>query len=381
VEDNFGDRMKMLEGTEAARRFIPLLPVCARLDGKAFHTWTADLERPYDARLSQIMEEVTAFLVKETCALVGYTQSDEISLVFYSDNYDAKIFFDGRIHKMTSVLAAMTAAKFNELAASLPRPEGKPRRLAFFDCRVWQAPTLEEAANVLVWREMDATRNSVSCAAQSVYERKNLMGVKTSDLHEMLHDKGINWNDYPDFFKRGSYYARRRAEKEMTPEELARIPGKFRPAPGHKVERTEVVRLPMPPITKVATRVGVLFKGEDPVLRSDEGPPQKVVINVDEWNREYTRLMIINRVNLEDVEFVDDSGKRLEVTEKALDDFRFTGLSNKEFILYDMWRGFELLHDDPDADVANFGVLERNGGVSRVTTRTSPDDPPPRKPA
>ena len=89
--DPLGDRMKDYEGRETKRRFLPLLPVCARLDGRAFHTWTKNLERPFDKRFVNLMRDVTSYLVQETNAVVGYTQSDEISLVFYSPDPKSQI--------------------------------------------------------------------------------------------------------------------------------------------------------------------------------------------------------------------------------------------------------------------------------------------------
>lgn len=77
--DDLGDRMKMYEGQEAGRHFIPHLPIIARMDGRAFHTFARDLEKPYDSRMMESMCSVTTALVHETNAIVGYTQSDEIT--------------------------------------------------------------------------------------------------------------------------------------------------------------------------------------------------------------------------------------------------------------------------------------------------------------
>ncbi|KKL92895.1 hypothetical protein LCGC14_1880070, partial [marine sediment metagenome] len=107
MSDNFGDRMKMYEKAESGRRFMPLLPVYARLDGRSFSRFTKGFNRPYDKRMSEAMIDTTKYLVEETNALIGYSQSDEISLVWYSDSIDSQIFFDGKIQKMVSVLAAL----------------------------------------------------------------------------------------------------------------------------------------------------------------------------------------------------------------------------------------------------------------------------------
>jgi tRNA(His) guanylyltransferase len=84
---NFGDRMQEYERIEAARQFMPLLPVCARLDGKSFKRFTKGLDRPYDRGLVELMIATATYLVQETQANMGYTQSDEISLVWYSGEY------------------------------------------------------------------------------------------------------------------------------------------------------------------------------------------------------------------------------------------------------------------------------------------------------
>lgn len=269
-----GDRMKMYEQVEAGRRFLPLLPICARIDGRGFSKFTQGMQRPYEPALSQIMIETTKYLVEETQARVGYTQSDEISLIFYSDDLKSQIFFDGRIQKLVSILAAMTSVKFNTLLAEhLP---DRAHKLPVFDCRVWSLPTKAEAVNTLVWREQDAVRNSLSMAARAHFSHKQTMHKRGSELHDMLHEKGVNWNDYPAFFKRGSYWQRRKVVRQFTADELTRLPAKHaaHSDPNLVVERTEVRALEMPPIRQVVNRVEVIFDGADPVTeKADEQQP------------------------------------------------------------------------------------------------------------
>jgi tRNA(His) guanylyltransferase len=261
IADSLGARMKVYEQAMAGDRCMPLLPVCARIDGKAFHTWTRSMERPFDERLHNLLVATTTFLVEETQARIGYTQSDEITLIWYSDDVDSQIFFDGKIHKMVSVLASMATGYFNAKQPEIMRGWPSPG-LAFFDCRVWQVPTLEEAANVLVWRELDATRNSIQMAAQAQYSHNQLLNKNNSAMQEMLFQKGINWNDYPAWAKRGTYVQRVKNLRKLTAAELERIPEKFRPAEDEVVSRTDVCTPEWPPITKIANRVGVLFGGE-----------------------------------------------------------------------------------------------------------------------
>lgn len=264
--DALGDRMKGFEMAEAGRMLIPGLPVMMRLDGKAFHTFTKGLKRPFDKRLTDLMIDTTKFLVESTNAIVGYTQSDEISLILYTENPTTQLFFDGRIQKLTSVVTSMATAFFNrELPKALPE---KADKFALFDCRVWNVPSTVEATNVLVWRELDATKNAISMAAQHYFSHKELQNKNGKEMQEMLFQKGVNFNDYPSFFKRGSYIRRVHKAVKFTFDEICNLPDKHeaRVNPDLVVERSVVERVELPPITKIVNRVDVFFKGADPAL-------------------------------------------------------------------------------------------------------------------
>jgi tRNA(His) guanylyltransferase len=271
--DEFGDRMKELEGAEAGRRFMKLLPVMARVDGRGFSNLTRKMARPYDPRMSALMVATTRYLVQETNACMGYTQSDEISLTWYSPTYDSQIFFDGRIQKMTSQLAALASAYFNDRFTEHFDPKEFERpRLATFDCRTWQVPNLVEGANTFLWREQDATKNSVSMAARAHFSHERLMNKGRADMQEMLfQEAGVNWNNYPAFFKRGSYLQRKVVRRRFSAEELDRLPAKHeaRRNPDLEVERTEYRVLAMPPFGKVTNRPEVIYQGADPVTAAD----------------------------------------------------------------------------------------------------------------
>ena len=252
----FGDEMKMFERIYAGHQFIPNLPICIRLDGKGFSKYTSKLKRPFDETFSQIMKDVTKFLIQETNAIVGYTQSDEISLILYSDDHKKEVYFNGKIQKLISVLASMATAKFNELAYKL-LPQDKIPKLAFFDCRAWLMPNKEKAVDVLYWREIDATKNSISMATRSVYKTSEMMNKKANEMKDMLVQKGINWNEYPSSFKRGTYLQKRTELKTLTEEELNKIPKEHQPK--GKIERSSVIELNLPPMSKIMNKVQVIF--------------------------------------------------------------------------------------------------------------------------
>jgi tRNA(His) guanylyltransferase len=266
MDDALGDRMKSYEMMEAGRRTMPQLPVIARLDGKNFSSFTRGLARPYDERLSRLMVDATLHLCRETNANCGYTQSDEITLAWYSADPKSQIYFDGRIQKMCSVLAASASVYFGiMLPMFLPEKSGL---LPVFDCRVWTVPTLEEGANTFLWREFDATKNSISMAARCHYSHKQLEDKNGKEMQEMLFQKGVNWNDFPGFFKRGTYVVRKKFTRKFTADELDILPPLHdaRKDPNLMVERTEFARVDMPRLASISNRVGVIFLGEDPIL-------------------------------------------------------------------------------------------------------------------
>ena len=265
-KDCFGDRIKEFEMAEAGRKFTRLLPIVARLDGKCFSKFTKGLERPYDSRMSDLMIATTKYLIKETNAVMGYTQSDEITLAWYSDSYKSQIYYDGRIQKMIGDLSAAASVYFNaELPNYLPT---KAKLMPRFDARVWQMPTLKEAANVFLWRELDATKNSISMAASTYYSHKFLMHKTGNEKQELLHQKGIDWNDYPPFFKHGTFVAKTVVTRSFTSGELTKLSPKHQAKNNSnlQIERSEITTLDMPPFSTVTNRVGVIFFGEAPTI-------------------------------------------------------------------------------------------------------------------
>ena len=272
MSDALGDRMKEYERRETADRFLPLIPVYARIDGRGFSRFTKGFDRPYDLRFREMMRETTRFLVRHTHAKIGYTQSDEISLCWDSERYDSSIFFDGRKQKMVSQLAALATQRFNALLFTHEDPWLRDialNRAPTFDARVFQIPTRAECVNAFVWRELDATKNAVTMAARCYYSHGQLHQKNSSDMHEMLHQKGVNFNNYPALFKRGEYLQRRQVRKEIEDSIWDRIPIHRRPASRIAI-RSEVVLLDLPPLLQIENREAVIFEAAIPITRKKE---------------------------------------------------------------------------------------------------------------
>lgn len=256
--DEFGDRMKGYEAVEIGRKLDPHLPIYARIDGRSFSRFTRGMARPFDPYMTAAMIETTKHLVHETHARIGYTQSDEISLVWLADKPESDILFSGKVQKMVSVLASMAAAKF----ATVIQP-GFTHRLPHFDCRVFQLPDKDEAANVFLWRAMDARKNAISMVAQSRFSHKALHGKDQKAMLAMLAEAGVDFDSLPAPFRRGSFIRREIVERDLTADEVARIPEKHRPS--GPVMRSNMKLLDMPPFNKVTNRVEVIFDGAVPL--------------------------------------------------------------------------------------------------------------------
>jgi tRNA(His) 5'-end guanylyltransferase len=202
------------------------VPVVIRLDGKGFSRLTKvlKLEKPFDRRfLDAMAETMVAVASKVQGCVIGYTQSDEISLVLVNNkSLDDEPYFGNRVQKIASITASMATARFNsQLARMLP---DTAKAEAFFDSRVFMVPEPVEAMNALIWRQQDCVRNSILSAAY--YEigkakgrkttQKMMHGLDTSKLQELLFQEvGINWSThYASELKRGTVTYRKTMEVE-----------------------------------------------------------------------------------------------------------------------------------------------------------------------
>ena len=269
-KDSLGDRMKSFENVEAMRKLDSSLPIMVRLDGRAFHSFTRGMERPFDVKMTQLMQATTMHLVEQTNAVLGYTQSDEISLVLLTTG-DSQPYFGARVQKICSTLASVCSVFFNtNLPSFFP---DRVKMFPVFDCRAWNVPSLTEAANTILWRELDASKNSIQMAARSMFSHNSLQDLTGAQMVEkMLAEKGVSWDDYPSEFKRGSFFRRVTTESAFTTEEIALLPEKHlaRRNPALIVKRSEIKKVEFPKLSTIANLPEVLFGNEQVVLRSSK---------------------------------------------------------------------------------------------------------------
>lgn len=266
---SLSERMRNYEYYESERKFLPTLPVIARIDGKNFSKFTRDLNKPFDQKLFLCIFDLALKLMEKTNALYCYTQSDEITLIFFSENYDSQIFHGGKILKMTSILSSMSTSIFQKnIENSLPQ---KAKELPLFDCRVWQVPNKVEAVGSILFREQDGIRNSIANLTRKYVSHKNLQHVNTKDmLKTLLNDHSVDWNESPEYFKHGCHFQKRNVKRKFTTEEIEKLPKKHnaRTNPDLEVERNEikVIDFKNKTLQKTRNRQGVIFKGEDPIF-------------------------------------------------------------------------------------------------------------------
>ncbi len=202
MKDSMGDRIKNYEDRvrySLPRRCYTML----RLDGKAFHTYTRKLERPFDLQFREAMQATARYLCEniQGCK-IGYVQSDEISLVLTDfDNIGTSAWFDGNLQKIVSVSAGMASAYFNYYRHKQLGILG----YEVFDSRAWTLADPWEVFNSFLWRQNDCTRNAIQMVARSVATHKECHNKNLPQLQELIHQKGINFNDYPADCKRGAF--------------------------------------------------------------------------------------------------------------------------------------------------------------------------------
>lgn len=206
--DALGDRMK--KNYEDVTRFrLPRRTYSIlRLDGRAFHTYTRALERPFDRGFMNDMQMTAISLCMQIPGTqFAYTQSDEISLLITDfASIHTEQWFSGNIQKIVSVAASIATERFNQYQ-SLRTP--KPNGTATFDARIFTIPDRAEVANYFIWRQKDATRNSITMLAQCFFSHKELEGKSSNERQEMLwRSCGVNWNNSDNDFKRGQLIAR-----------------------------------------------------------------------------------------------------------------------------------------------------------------------------
>lgn len=199
---DISNRMKRYEEVSKVK-LMRRTPVIVRLDGKAFHTFTKTIkaEKPYCDKLKKCFVNSIINIFNDVQGLkLAYCQSDEVSLLLtdYS-TIKTEAYFDYNVQKITSVISSMFSVFFYIEVLKHFDLSINP----FFDCRCFNVPK-EDIVNYFIWRQKDATRNSISSFSQSMFSHKKLQGLNSDELQDLMFiDYGFNWNDVDIWKKRG----------------------------------------------------------------------------------------------------------------------------------------------------------------------------------
>jgi tRNA(His) guanylyltransferase len=197
MKDELGQRMKR-DYEDALRLYVPRRThVVVRVDGRGFHQFTKKLERPYCRRLADALDEAAVKLCGEMIGCrFAYGQSDEYSFVLTdTEPADAALWFDGNVQKIVSVSASIFTGAFNRAFSG--------DEAAAFDSRVLVIAQRAEVEKYMLWRQLDASANSLNMMASAHFPHAELVGKSTAEKHDLLHRKGLNWAKEPADFKRG----------------------------------------------------------------------------------------------------------------------------------------------------------------------------------
>lgn len=231
VNNELGKRMKEYYESISNTKLMRRTPVAIRADGKAFHAFTRGFQKPFDKVLIKSMQETMKYLCEniQNC-IFGYSQSDEITLILVDyKNLNTAAWFDYEVQKMCSIAASMATMAFNKFFAENVKHwalisgremfealtleqrityehtlNNAVEKGAMFDARCFNIPK-EEVTNLIYWRQLDAIRNSIQMVGQANFSHKELQNKSCNQIKDMLMtEKGINWNDFSTYQKRGS---------------------------------------------------------------------------------------------------------------------------------------------------------------------------------
>lgn len=222
MSSDLGDRMKGYEGV-SSHSLTRRVPVIIRVDGRAFHTFTKayKFDRPFDLEMHQAMTLAAVALVKDIQgAKLAYIQSDEISVLITDyETVDTEPWFGYNVSKICSISASVATSAFTRLLVAFSKLKVTDGKWPHFDARAFNVPQ-DDVVNYFIWRQMDATRNSIQMLGRHHFSHKELHKKNTSQIQDMLMlEKGVNWNDLPIWQKRG-FCIIRDARGVLTDEEM-----------------------------------------------------------------------------------------------------------------------------------------------------------------
>ena len=245
-KSNLAERMKDYEMRD--RYFLQKrIPVAIRVDMRAGHTFTRGFKRPFDYIFMKSMQETAKYMCENMGnAKFAYVQSDEITIILTDyDTLETDCWFNYRTDKLCSISASMATMAFNKYFEENVTNEVLEYKMvphcveiqqeikeyhntliaaldkgAMFDARCFNIPK-EEVTNLIYWRQLDASRNSIQMVGQANFSHNELQNKSCNDIQDMLMlQKNINWNDFPTYQKRGSCVVKSDEKETITEDNI-----------------------------------------------------------------------------------------------------------------------------------------------------------------
>ena len=246
VHDDLGIRMKEYE--KRNQYYLQKrTPVAIRVDMRAGHTFTRGFKRPFDYIFMKSMQETAKYMCENMGnAKFAYVQSDEITIILTDyDTLETDCWFNYRTDKLCSISASMATMAFNKYFEENVTNEVLEYKMvphcveiqqeikeyhntliaaldkgAMFDARCFNIPK-EEVTNLIYWRQLDASRNSIQMVGQANFSHNELQNKSCNDIQDMLMlQKNINWNDFPTYQKRGSCVVKSDEKETITEDNI-----------------------------------------------------------------------------------------------------------------------------------------------------------------
>ena len=243
------DLAKRMKDYEMRDRYFlqKRIPVAIRVDMRAGHTFTRGFKRPFDDIFMKSMQETAKYMCENMGnAKFAYVQSDEITIILTDyDTLETDCWFNYRTDKLCSISASMATMAFNKYFEENVTNEVLEYKMvphcveiqqeikeyhntliaaldkgAMFDARCFNIPK-EEVTNLIYWRQLDASRNSIQMVGQANFSHNELQNKSCKDIQDMLMlQKNINWNDFPTYQKRGSCVVKSDEKETITEDNI-----------------------------------------------------------------------------------------------------------------------------------------------------------------
>ncbi|KAK9095925.1 hypothetical protein Sjap_021422 [Stephania japonica] len=213
-------KYEYVKSFEVEDKLMPFNWIVVRIDGRHFHQFSDvhEFEKPNDKQALELMNSCAEALLEEFKDVVfAYGVSDEYSFLFKKTSE----FYQRRASKIVSILVSFFSSLYvMKWKTSFPLKELKT--IPCFDARAICYPSTKIVRDYFSWRQVDCHVNNQynTCFWMLIKSGKTkreaqdiLKGTQTPEKNEILFRLGINYNELPAIFRKGSCVFRDQVEE------------------------------------------------------------------------------------------------------------------------------------------------------------------------